>query len=89
MNNKIAKIVLFPLTIVSAIAVATVPFNRPVMGQIRAVADGNMTEYSPVSAPVLKRGTRSQAVKDVQLLLNQNKFYLKQQEGSHLPEGRC
>lgn len=86
MSNKIAKIVLLPLSIVSAIAIAAVPFGKTATAQqLWALADGNMTEYSPTSAPVLKRGTRSQAVKDVQLLLNQQKFYYGAMDGIYGP----
>ncbi|AFY55257.1 putative peptidoglycan-binding domain-containing protein [Rivularia sp. PCC 7116] len=87
MSNQFAKIFLFPLSIVSAIAVATVPFTESATAQRRigAIADGNMTEYSPSSAPLLRRGSRSQAVKDVQLLLNQNKFYYGRMDGIYGP----
>ncbi|MBV6624265.1 MAG: peptidoglycan-binding protein [Rivularia sp. (in: Bacteria)] len=90
MSNQFAKIVLLPLTIVSALAVATVPFSEHVAAQRRvaAIADGNMTEYSPSSAPLLKRGSRSQAVRDVQLLLNQNKFYYGRIDGIYGPRMR-
>jgi len=83
MSNTITKIVLLPLSLVSAIAVATLPFAETATAQRRmvAVADGNMTEYRPASAPTLKRGSRSQAVKDVQLLLKQNKFYYGKIDG--------
>jgi peptidoglycan hydrolase-like protein with peptidoglycan-binding domain len=86
MSNKIAKIVLLPLSIVSAIAITAVPFGKTATAQLSiALADGNMTEYSPTSAPVLRRGSRSQAVKDVQLLLNQNKFYYGAMDGIYGP----
>lgn len=90
MSNKIAKIVLLPLSIVSAIAVSVIPFGEPAMAQRQmvAVADGNMTEYKPTSAPVLKPGTRSQAVKDVQLLLRENKFYYGDIDGIYGPRMR-
>ncbi len=89
MNNKIAKIFLLPLGIASAIAITAVPFSKPVMAQrVTAFADGNMTEYSPTSAPVLRPGSRSQAVKDVQLLLNQNKFYYGAMDGIYGPRMR-
>ena len=87
MNNQFTKIVLLPLRIVSAIVLTTVPFAGTATAQQRivAVADGNMTEYQPASAPVLRRGSRSQAVKDVQLLLNQNKFYYGKMDGIYGP----
>ncbi len=87
MNNKITKLIVLPLSIVSAITVATIPIGKPAIAQpkVAAVADGNMTEYQPASAPTLRRGSRSQAVKDVQLLLNQNKFYYGKMDGIYGP----
>ncbi|MGB3761239.1 MAG: peptidoglycan-binding protein [Rivularia sp. (in: cyanobacteria)] len=87
MSNQFAKIVLLPLGIVSAIALTAVPFAGTATAQRRivAVADGNMTEYQPNSAPVLRRGSRSQAVKDVQLLLRQNNFYYGRLDGIYGP----
>ena len=87
MSNQLSKIVLLPLSIISAIALTTIPFTESATAQrkIVAVADGDMTEYQPNSAPVLRRGSRSQAVKDVQLLLNQNKFYYGTMDGIYGP----
>lgn len=86
MSNTIKKIFLLPLSLVSAITLATVPFAQTASAQQRtAVADGRMSEYQPASAPVLRRGSRSQAVKDVQLLLNQQKFYYGKMDGIYGP----
>lgn len=87
MSNQLKKIILLPLGIVSAISLATIPFSESAIAQrrITAVADGNMTEYQPASAPALRRGSRGQAVKDVQLLLNQNKFYYGKMDGIYGP----
>ncbi|MEO1761011.1 MAG: peptidoglycan-binding protein [Cyanobacteria bacterium J06629_18] len=87
MNNKITQIFLLPLSIVSAITVATVSFAETATAQRRivAVADGRMTEYQPSSAPMLRRGSRSQAVKDVQLLLNRQRFYYGEMDGIYGP----
>ncbi|MEM6754332.1 MAG: peptidoglycan-binding protein, partial [Cyanobacteria bacterium P01_C01_bin.38] len=81
------KIILLPLGILSAIALSAVPFTESVTAQrrITAVADGNMTEYQPASAPTLRRGSRGQAVRDVQMLLNQNKFYYGKMDGIYGP----
>ena len=86
MSNTITKIFLLPLSIVSAITLATVPFNQTATAQrTAAVADGRMTEYQTTSAPTLRRGSRSQAVKDVQLLLNRQKFYYGEMDGIYGP----
>lgn len=77
MNNQFSKVVLLPLGLISALAMAVVTFNKPTEAQQNfiAVADGNMTEYKSSTAPVINPGDSSQIVRDIQLLLRDNNFY--------------
>lgn len=72
------------LGLVSAFSLAALLLsNKPVAAQrpLIITVDGYLKEYSPSTAPLLRRGIRSSTVQDVQLLLQQLGFYYGQIDG--------
>ncbi|MEB3179733.1 MAG: peptidoglycan-binding domain-containing protein [Nostocaceae cyanobacterium] len=66
--------------------------NIPVQGSPRTTQDGTtqdgsgLTQYSPGNAPLLNRGSRGQAVRDLQTFLQQQGVYNGQIDGIYGPQ---
>jgi peptidoglycan hydrolase-like protein with peptidoglycan-binding domain len=78
MNCKFIKSSIKLVGCISAISLVALPLsNKPAAAQtpLIIVVDGNLNEYSPSTAPLLRRGVVSSTVQDVQLLLRQIGFY--------------
>ncbi|MBW4506363.1 MAG: peptidoglycan-binding protein [Scytonematopsis contorta HA4267-MV1] len=73
MNRKFIKSRIFSLGLLSVISFATLPLTITPASAIDA--DGELKEYSPKTAPVLRKGVVSKDVAEVQLLLEQLGFY--------------
>ncbi|BAZ08997.1 peptidoglycan binding domain-containing protein [Calothrix sp. NIES-4071] len=84
MNCKFTKSIIKLIGLVSAVSLATLSLeNKSAVAQTPSIiaVDGNLNEYSPSTAPLLRRGIRSSTVQDVQLLLQRLGFYYGRIDG--------
>ncbi len=78
MNNKFISSSLKLIGLFSAMSLAALPLsNKSAYAQTPLIitVDGYLNEYSPSSAPLLRRGIVSSTVQDVQILLRRLGFY--------------
>ncbi|BDA68631.1 hypothetical protein RIVM261_019280 [Rivularia sp. IAM M-261] len=78
MNNKFIPSSLKLIGVVSAMSLAALPLStKPATAQTPLIitVDGYLNEYSPSTAPLLRRGIVSSTVQDVQILLRRLGFY--------------